>query len=168
MCHAHAVYFHRKGVRPTKPIVDRFGPVEERFWAKVARSDGCWLWTGATDGDGRYGAFQHEGRVQRAHRVAYMLVVGSIPDGLDLDHLCRTTLCVRPDHLEPVTHLENVMRGTSIQAVNARKTHCPKGHEYDAENTYIQPSTGGRLCKTCARESGAERQRRYREQKRAS
>lgn len=165
LCHSHAAYLHRTGVRPTEPIADR-DPVV-RFWSKVNKTDGCWLWTGATDGDGRYGAFQYEGRVQRAHRVAYMLTVGPIPDGMTLDHLCRTTLCVRPDHLDPVTHRTNVLRGEAPSAANALKTHCPKGHAYDEANTYIQ-ATGGRMCKTCAREKGAAAQRRYRERKRSA
>lgn len=161
LCHGHYAYFRRTGVMPTKPIPTS----EDRFWSQVAKSDGCWLWTGAKSA--RYGRFGTSGRVVQAHRHAYELLVGPIPEGYDLDHLCRTTLCVRPDHLEPVTHRENVLRGESLQAQNARKTHCPQGHPYDAENTYIQPSTGGRLCLTCNRASGAERQRRYRERKRA-
>lgn len=163
LCHSHYEYLRRTGTMPTRKIPTS----EERFWSQVARSDGCWLWTGSTASQGRYGRFGAGGRVLPAHRFAYELLVGPIPDGYDIDHLCRTTLCVRPDHLEAVTHHENVMRGTSKQAQNARKTHCPQGHPYDAVNTYIQPSTGGRLCITCNKAGAAERQRRYRERQKA-
>jgi hypothetical protein len=138
-------------------------PVEQRFWAKVDKTGECWLWTGATSGDGRYGTFGYEGRNQPAHRVAYMLTVGPIPENADLDHVkdrgCVSTLCVRPEHLEPVTHRENVLRGASPQAENARKTHCPRGHPYD------MTMGNGRWCRTCHREASREGQRRYRARK---
>lgn len=87
-------------------------PFETRFWAKVDKGDrnGCWLWRGGTNGLG-YGHVGRNGRTEYAHRVAYVLAGGEIPAGLVIDHLCRTTLCVRPDHLEPVTHAENHARG---------------------------------------------------------
>jgi hypothetical protein len=78
-------------------------------------------------------------------------LVGPVPDGLELDHLCRNPGCVNPDHLEPVTHKENMLRGFNPSATNARKTHCHKGHFFDAENTYIA-TTGARRCRTCLRE----------------
>lgn len=83
---------------------------ESRFWAKVAVSDGCWLWTGATNERG-YGHIVRAGRFVQAHRAAYELAGGEIPEGLVLDHLCREPRCVRPSHLEPVTHRENLARG---------------------------------------------------------
>lgn len=116
----------------------------DRFWAKVDKQDdGCWLWTAG--GNGRYGRFYFGGVNTYAHRVSYELCVGPIPDGLVIDHLCRNTMCVRPDHLEAVTQKENLRRGETIPAANSKKTTCPQGHEYD----YIHPKTGGRRCRTC-------------------
>ena len=85
----------------------------ELFWRKVSKGDDCWLWQGARTrgGGGFYGSFRLEGRSRGAHRIAYEWERGPIPDGLVLDHLCRTTLCVNPAHLEPTTIVENVRRG---------------------------------------------------------
>jgi hypothetical protein len=107
---------------------------------------GCWFWEGSTHaaGYGCYGA-------RLAHRLSYEAFIGPIPDGLTLDHLCRNRRCVNPRHLEPVTIAENVLRGESLPARNARKTHCPKGHPYDESNTYISPRTGWRQCRACQR-----------------
>ena len=85
---------------------------------------------------------------ETAHRVAYRLEVGPIPRGLVLDHLCRVRNCVRPDHLEPVTRGENVLRGETIPAANRAKTACKDGHDFDEENTYIAPN-GHRGCRKC-------------------
>jgi hypothetical protein len=145
----------------------------ERFAAKVVvAATGCHLWTGATDGEGRYGAFSDGRKVVRAHRWAWEQVHGPVPTGMDIDHLCRRTLCVNPGHLELVTHRENVLRGQSFAAVNAAKTHCKRGHPFTAEN--IRRTTdGGRQCLACARsEEGRAKQReatrRWRERQRAS
>lgn len=84
---------------------------EDRLWAKVDMTDGCWLWTGTVNRQG-YGRFCIGGRgnTRLAHRVTYELLVGPVPVGLELDHLCNVRGCVRPDHLEPVTHVENLRR----------------------------------------------------------
>jgi hypothetical protein len=131
-------------------------PVEERFRAKVGidRVTGCWMWMGPTDGV--YGTFHVVGRrnPQKAHRVAYELFVGPIPEGLHIDHLCRVQLCVNPAHLEAVTPAENVRREyAAVLHPNSRKTHCPHGHPYDAANTRIVMRRGrpGRFCRTCHR-----------------
>jgi len=158
-CHAHYTSYKRTGVPPTRPVLDTD---QARFWAKVTKSPDCWLWIGATASEGRYGAATLAGHVQPAHRVAYQLEVGEIPAGLDLDHLCRNTLCVRPDHLEPVTHRENVLRGDSPSAINAVRIVCQRGHTITGQ----QPS--GRLCLECRRENNRERTRRYRERLRAT
>jgi hypothetical protein len=84
-----------------------------------------------------------------AHRLAYELLVGPIPPGLELDHLCRNPSCIRPDHLEPVTHAENMRRGTSGDH-QRRKTHCPSGHPYVGDNVYVDPK-GHRFCRPCRR-----------------
>ncbi len=123
-----------------------------RFAKFVLVSNGCWLWTGAQQGGG-YGAFwkpsDDEPRLVPAHRAAYQLMVGPIPEGLTLDHLCRTRLCVRPSHLEPVSRGENVLRGVGVSAQHARQTHCLRGHEFSEENTYWW--RGERHCRICRR-----------------
>lgn len=121
-----------------------------RFWAKVDKgeSDECWEWTAYRlwNGYGRFG-YRH-GDVRYAHRVAYELAVGPIPDGLDIDHLCRNRACVNPAHLEPVTRSVNLRRGDTIVAERAAKTHCPRGHEYTEANT-IRSKQGWRSCREC-------------------
>ena len=128
----------------------------QRFCEKVEiQQNGCWLWTGArTARDKRaYGCIGVEYKQQPAHRVSYEMFVGPIPEGLDLDHLCRTRLCVNPDHLEPVTRRENLRRGTGMVAENIAKTHCKHGHQFSPENTkvYVYPHRTERVCLTCSR-----------------
>lgn len=108
---------------------------------------GCWEWKGSR----LKGGYAHAHRPHRrilAHRFAYELLVGPIPQGLHLDHLCRNRACVNPAHLEPVSARENILRGTSMCAANAKKTHCKRGHPYDEKNTYINPN-GARSCRVC-------------------
>ncbi|WP_399559394.1 HNH endonuclease signature motif containing protein [Streptomyces chartreusis] len=131
-------------------------PAAERFWAKVKKTETCWLWTGAKTVAG-YGQFTTAGRTDGAHRWAYEHLVGPIPAGLHIDHLCRTPACVNPAHLEPVTPRENNLRGDTFTAKNVAKTHCPKGHAYDEGNTYVTPAyrhnpSGARQCRACDRE----------------
>lgn len=125
-------------------------PPEVRFWAKVDKSggpDACWLWmagrmrpprNGKSKG-GDYGKFDS----RPAHRFAYEQMVGPVPDGLELDHLCCVPPCVNPAHLEPVTHAENMRRWYS------KRTGCPQGHEWTEENTWLWRNQ--RHCRTCAR-----------------
>ncbi|OZC50545.1 hypothetical protein CH289_16090 [Rhodococcus sp. RS1C4] len=121
----------------------------ERFWSKVDRraADECWPWLRSTLAGG-YGRYRLPTKHVLAHRFAYELVVGPVPEGLTLDHTCRNRICVNPSHLDPVTMRENTLRGESVPAVNARKTHCVRGHEFTTENTYPIPA-GGRACRTC-------------------
>ena len=110
----------------------------------------CHMWQRAKTTPG-YGVMRIAGHNRPAHRVAYERKIGPIPPGLELDHLCRNRACVNPAHLEPVTHQENVRRGTGIAAIHAKKTHCPKGHPYSGDNLRINVTTNGRLCLTCIR-----------------
>lgn len=123
-------------------------PAVERFAAKVLKTDGCWNWTGATQAGG-YGRFMVSSRpnvLVLAHRFAYEQACGPIADDLTIDHLCRNTSCVNPEHLEPVTREENALRGSR----NAAKTHCSQGHEFTPENTYVAPSRPNvRCCRAC-------------------
>jgi hypothetical protein len=131
--------------------VGQFGTVRERMLRRVKtdHQTGCWNWTGAL-ANGKYGHLFVDGRMQKAHRIAYRMVVGPIPHGMDLDHLCRNTKCVNPNHLEPVTRSENLRRSPLMGHINANKTHCIRGHEFTAENTRVRPN-GHRVCKECMR-----------------
>lgn len=133
-CSMHYRRLRRTGTTDTPP---RSLPFKERFWAKVDR-DGpvpehrpdlgpCWLWAAGLNRDG-YGRFGVSGTKLGAHRVAYELLRGPIPDGLELDHLCRAPCCVNPDHLEPVTHRENCRRGFSPSAKAVRTGLCEDAH----------------------------------------
>ena len=108
------------------------------------------MWLGATSGG--YGSFWDGHAIVRAHRFAYELLSGPVPEGLELDHLCRTRACVRPDHLEPVTAAENQIRGEGKGGLNYASplTHCPLGHPYDEANTHTTKQ-GYRQCRTCNR-----------------
>jgi len=138
---------------------------EVRFWPKVEK-DGpipdyaphlgpCWIWIGSRNEEG-YGHFWFSDlkRVRGAHIWSYEYHIGPVPDGLMLDHLCRVTSCVRPDHLEPVTNGENVRRGDHHCR---RRTHCVHGHEFTPENTSYEREGRKRVCKTCKREARRRR-----------
>lgn len=116
----------------------------ERFWTKVRKSDGCWIWTaGLRSG---YGSFWLNGKNKFAHVISYRIAGRVVPAGLELDHLCRNRSCLNPDHLEPVTRAVNMARGQ----VNDKKrsmTHCEAGHEYSESNTRIE--NGMRRCRQC-------------------
>lgn len=139
--------FHRRRLSTVDYIVDD--------------TTGCWVWQLARNGaGGGYGVMRNGGRQQPAHRVYYERLVGPIPEGLVIDHLCRNHACVNPAHLEPVTPRINVLRGETIVAANAAKTHCQNGHPFDAENTRILTS-GSRRCRTCQREWQRDNRRMY-------
>lgn len=117
-------------------------------------NSGCWIWDAAVDDRG-YGRISVRGYWRHAHRFLYENLVGQVPDGLELDHKCRMNCCVNPDHLEPVTHQENVRRAGAAGALgtkNKRKTHCPNGHEYSGGNLYRGGPSNTRYCRTCRRE----------------
>lgn len=116
----------------------------------------CWEWHGRRNGKG-YAEMFYEGKKRLVHRFYYEYSKGNIPDGLVLDHLCRHRSCVNPDHLEPVTQKENVRRGVNWQR---QKTHCPKGHPFSAENTYIGGRGGvTRHCIACRRDQSQKRRK---------
>lgn len=125
----------------------------ERFFRYVDVTEGCWNWQGGKRRHG-YGSF-HYGKTVAAHRYCYETLVGSIPADLEPDHLCRNTACVRPDHLELVTHKENARRGVGPSS-RWRNTHCIHGHEFTEKNTYIKKN-GHRDCRRCH----ADRKYRY-------
>lgn len=116
------------------------------FLSRFERTDGCWEWKGGKFSWG-YGRYQQDGQVHMAHRLAYEIFVGPIPDELQLDHLCRNRGCVNPAHLEPVTRRENILRGEAPPAANARKKHCVRGHKLEGQNLLM--SAGKRQCRAC-------------------
>lgn len=123
--------------------------IEQALWDKTIITGFCWEYAGWLDKHG-YGYTRFEGKTWRAHRLSYVLLVGDIPDGLVLDHLCRVRHCVNPDHLEPVTHKVNLYRGFTEARFHGTKTHCKNGHEYTPENTLQGASQ--RYCRACARD----------------
>lgn len=157
LCHRHYWRWQRRTRSPGRRT-------ELQRWAAKVKlpttPDGCWEWTGALH-HGGHGEFRVGRRMVRAHRFGYETFVGPIPDGMDLDHFrlnpgprrcgCMSR-CVNPEHVEPVTHRENILRGTAPSARNARATHCPAGHSYDETNTY-RTKEGYRRCRSCNTET---------------
>lgn len=114
----------------------------------VVAESGCHIWQGSLDGFG-YGMVWVERRTRRVHRLRYEREVGPVPDGMILDHfVCDNPQCCNPEHVRPVTHRENVLRGTAPTALNAAKTHCPQGHPYSGTHLYLLRD-GRRECRTC-------------------
>lgn len=129
------------------PVRRRWGSFGERFWTKVQRDglNNCWEWQAYRSADG-YGIFQwHRTKAEKAHRTAWILTHGAIPEGLVVDHLCRNRGCVNPRHMELVTSVENTKRGREVT------TECPHGHEYTPDNV-LYTSQGYRYCRTCKNE----------------
>lgn len=163
LCVTHYDRYRRTGSTELAPRKT----LEERFWEKVNKNGpvpaeipvlgSCWDWMGARDSAG-YGRFNVSKRSRPAHRVAYELLIGPIPAGLVMDHLCRRPSCVR--HVEPVTQAVNLARGNAPSVLQAHYqrlrdlAHCKRGHEFSPENTSIN-SKGKRVCKACAREHSA-------------
>jgi hypothetical protein len=132
-------------------VIDR---QDAAFWERVRCAEDpniCWEWIGYRNTNGYGCVFDKTARrMVRAHRWAYERWVGPIPDGLQIDHLCRNKRCVNPAHLEPVTLVENVLRGESPWAQRRRQTHCKNGHAFSPENTHISRLRGTRRCRKCA------------------
>ena len=135
--------------------------INDRFWSKVdkdIKKKECWIWIAGKDKDG-YGNFTDKNnRMVKAHRFSYELMFGKIPKGLVSDHLCRNRSCVNPFHIEIVTIKENNRRSLCMSGVNARKTHCIRGHEFSKENINERIESSGitRRCKQCIKIRGKE------------
>ncbi|MGW6658833.1 HNH endonuclease signature motif containing protein [Rhodococcus sp. NPDC055024] len=145
----HAARFKKYG-NPLKTKV-HFDP-RERFDALAKQGEGgCLVWTGEITNRG-YGRIVIKRQKVLAHRWSYETFVGEIPDGYVVDHKCNRPSCVNPAHLQAVTQQHNVIRSeTDLAAINARKTECLNGHPFDAANTYVNPKSGSRKCRACAR-----------------
>jgi hypothetical protein len=140
LCNKH--YTRRiRGGDPYVPTVKEM-TYEQRLFSALDVGD-CWQWTRPV-GDGGYGRIWDGRQTIAAHRAVWRVLVGSIPDGLELDHLCRNRRCCNPDHLQPVTAKVNVHRSESPVAHNARKTHCKRGHELPSPD-----QKGWRRCQIC-------------------
>jgi len=174
--YAKVVYRNKTGraimSRPTGYRMD-LGKRLEKYYTPEPNS-GCWLWTGANDGNRGYGRFQNSDGSNQAHRICYEHYKGvKIPADMEIDHLCMNPACVNPDHLEVVTREENMRRAPKLGlklggAANGEKqkakTHCPYGHEYTPENTVIGGGRKGigRSCRACRNQRERDRQQRLR------
>jgi hypothetical protein len=148
-------------------------PRDPELAAKVlsrceVQPNGCWLFQGPRLPPWGYGRLDHQGEKTYAHRLAFRAWYGPVPEGLECDHVkargCTSTACASPLHLEAVQHRVNVLRSDCPAAVNARKTHCIRGHQFTPENTYRRPDDGSRTCRTCDRLWQQERAARKRSQ----
>lgn len=137
-------------------------PLLKRFASKVIidRDTDCLTWVGGKTGSG-YGSIQTDAPERKqilAHRLSYFMANGEWAD--EVDHLCRNKLCVNPNHLEAVSHMENMHRADRALGIRSHKTHCPQGHEYSELNTYTNPKTNRRSCRICGRAAQAAYKRR--------
>lgn len=121
----------------------------------------CWVSNRAAYPKG-YTKLGYQGSTWLTHRFAYTVFVGDIPAGMQLDHLCRVRACCNPDHLEPVTCRENLVRGETLTAAEVAQTHCKRGHPLEGDNLYLRPDRTGRCCRTCRAAAGAARNERRR------
>lgn len=131
------------------PVPDPDLPWPQRFWQKVDASGDCWLWTGAKglQGYGHWTSGLGIFNEQYAHRISWLVLVGPIPEGYWIDHLCRNPPCLNPDHLEPVSPRTNIQRGKNVG--RPIKSHCPKGHLLEGGTLRVKPS-GERVCRICS------------------
>lgn len=170
LCGRHYHRWERHG-DPLAGGIHRIADPDERFWSKVDIPSrfSCWWYEGSCTPIG-HGLFRSGGKTIQAHRFSYERLVGPIPDGLVIDHLCRNPPCVNPAHLEPVTQRVNVQRGDAAKVQRGRgeaRTHCLNGHEWTEENTYRPPS-GGRMCRSCMRTNDRKSKARKRAKRLAS
>lgn len=133
-------------------VLTRLGKNMQISTTRFYEGEPCWEWQRGKDRDG-YGFTTYNLRWVYAHCLSYEIFVEIIPSHLQIDHLCRNRCCINPAHLEAVTGRTNTLRGTSVAAENAQKTHCKRGHPFDDENTYTM-SSGGRSCRICTRMHG--------------
>lgn len=137
---------------------------KRRLFSRFTVGDGCWEWTAGVHHKEGYGQMQNyvTKKTGLAHRIMYELFVGPIPAGLQIDHLCRNRRCVRPDHMEVVTNEVNSLRGAGVAALNARITHCHRGHPFSGDNLYLA-KRGDRLkrvCRACQNERSRKKRSR--------
>lgn len=126
----------------------------ERFLKRVEVTSGCWIWKSSVDKRAGYARISDNGKQWLVHKWVWEQMGFRVPDGFELDHLCRNRRCVNPFHVEPVTHRENLLRGEGFPARNAQKTTCAKGHPYAGDNLYLTPREGHRRCRQCNRDNG--------------
>ena len=127
-------------------MITRVFTLRERFEMQHEPEpmSGCWLWTGCVSGNG-YGYISVNKKQTGAHRFAFEQRYGRIDDGLTVDHLCRVRVCVNPAHMQTVTGRVNTLRGNGLPAINARKTHCIRGHQFGSD----VDKHGHRHCRRC-------------------
>lgn len=157
LCMLHYQRWKRTGKGASLPL----RTAEERFWPLVDKRgpSECWPWLGNVSRHG-YGRFRRDATPtgnENAHRFSYRIAKGEIPDGFQVDHLCRNTRCVNPAHLEAVTPRVNTLRSTNPTANNAKLAECRRGHPFDADNTLMSPNGRQRICRTCKRAREAAR-----------
>lgn len=165
---------YQRWMKTGHPLGSNKPSAESRFFAKVRQLGDCWIWVASKDQSG-YGMFSDANsrsksahtHIERAHRWSYTFLRAEIPDGLQLDHLCRNRACVNPWHLEPVTHLVNWERGISPWRLNDLKDECLQGHPFTPDNTYHHPQ-GSRVCRACMAKHRQAYEQRQAEKRRAA